>query len=132
MTISEHPNALLIRQSWLAVSNSDVDTLAELWADDIVWHVTANNPFHGEHVGREAVLDYLARAGESGDSYDTTLESVMANEDYAVLVLHVAAKRGNKVLDAEQVLLSRFEDRRIKEVWSMFLNPKGNELYWQD
>lgn len=132
MTITEHPNALLIRQSWQAVSNSDVDTLKELWAEDIVWHVTTNNPFRGDHVGHDAVLDYLAQVGESGDSYHSTLESVMANEEYAVLVIHISTKRGEKVLDTGQLLFARFEGRRIQEVWTLPLDPVAAERFWAE
>jgi ketosteroid isomerase-like protein len=130
MTIIEHPNALLIRQSWQAVSHSDIETLRELWSDDIVWHVTGNNPFQGDHIGCDAVLDYLAQVGESGESYDTTLKSVMANEDYAALVCHVTSKRDDRILDVDQLLLSRFEDRRIKEVWTISLDPRASDRFW--
>ena len=41
MKMQEHPNALLVRQAWLAVAHSDVEALQEFWADDIVWHATA-------------------------------------------------------------------------------------------
>ena len=132
MTITEHPNALLIRQSWQAVSNSDVETLKELWAEDIVWHVTANNPFRGDHVGQAAVLEYLAQLGESGDSYNSTLESVLANEEYALLVVHVSAKRGERVLDTGQLIFARFDGRRIQEVWTLPLDPKATDRYWID
>jgi ketosteroid isomerase-like protein len=127
---NEHPNALLIRQAWLAVANSDIDTLMALWADDIVWHVTGNNPWKGDHVGHEAVLEYLAQVGEAGDAYDTTLESVLANDEYAAAVCHVSSKRGDRVLEVDQVLFGRFEGRRIKEIWTLSLDPSAVDRFW--
>ena len=131
MTTSEHPNALLIRQAWQAVAHSDVDTLRALWADDIVWHVTGNNPWRGTRVGIANVIDYLAQVGESGDTYDMSLESVMANDQYAALICHVSTKRADRVLDVRQVLLCRFEGRRIREVWTLSLDPQAVDAFWQ-
>lgn len=131
MTPREHPNALLIRQAWQAVAHSDIDTLKALWSKDIVWHVTGNNPWQGEHVGIANVLDYLAQVGESGDTYDMTLTSVMANDDFAALICHVSTKHGDRVLDVDQVLLCRFVDRQISEVWTLSLDPRAVDAFWQ-
>ncbi len=131
MTNQEHPNALLIRQAWQAVAHSDVDTLNALWADDIVWHVTGSNPWRGDHVGIARVLDYLAQVGESGDSYDMSLKSVMANDEYAALICRVSTKRDDRVLDVDQVLLCRFSGRQIQEVWTLSLDPRAVESFWQ-
>ena len=79
MSHKDHPNCLLILQCWQAASHSDSDTLRALWADNIVWHVTANNPWRGDHVGQDSVLEYLAQVGEMGESYDLTLQGVLAN-----------------------------------------------------
>jgi hypothetical protein len=130
MTLHQHPNALLMQQSWQAVASSDIDTLKALWDDDVVWHVTTNSPWHGEHVGHAAVLEYLAQVGESGESYDTALHSVMANDEYAAGICHVSAKRGNRILEAGQVLIGRFEGRKIKEIWTLSMDPRAVERYW--
>jgi ketosteroid isomerase-like protein len=130
MLQNDHPNALLIRQSWQAVADSDVDTLMALWSEDIVWHVTGNNPWKGDHVGHEAVLEYLALVGESGESYDTTLTSVLANETFGAVVCHISTKRGDRVLEVDNVLLGRFEDKRIKEIWTLSLDPSAIDRFW--
>ena len=130
MTTNEHPNALLIRQSWLAVAHSDIETLMAIWDDDIVWHVTGNNPWKGDHVGHDAVFEYLAQVGESGETYDTTLTSVFANDDYAALVCHVSTKRGDRILEVDQVLLGRFENKRVREIWTLSLDPSAVDRFW--
>ena len=132
MTTTEHPNALLIRQAWQAVAHSDVETLRALWADDIIWHVTGNTPWRGTHVGIANVIDLLAQVGESGDTYDMSLESVLANDQFGVLVYRVSTKRSDRVLDVHQVLLCRFEGRRIREVWALALDPQAVDAFWSD
>jgi hypothetical protein len=81
-------------------------------------------------VGHDAVLEYLAQVGEAGESYDTILESVMANDEYAAAVCHISTKRGNRILDVGQVLLGRFEGRKIKEVWTLSMDSQAVERFW--
>lgn len=131
MTARQHPNSLLIRQAWQAVAHSDTETLKALWADDIVWHVTGSSPWRGDKHGVAQVLDYLAQVGESGDTYDMSLVSVMANDEYAALIAHASTKRDDRVLDGEQVLLCRFVDRKIQEVWTLHLNPQAAAEFWE-
>jgi len=126
----EHPNALLVRQAWQAVSVSDIETLKALWAEDIVWHVTADNPWQGSHVGHDAVLEYLAQVGEAGDSYDTTLVDVIAGPDHAAILCHVSTKRRGRVMETEQVMFARLRDGRIAEVWILSLDPQAVRRFW--
>jgi ketosteroid isomerase-like protein len=130
MSMDDHPNAMLLRQAWQAVAHSDLETLKELWDEEIVWHVTGNNPWQGDHVGHEAVFDYLAQVGESGEAYETSLTSVLANDEYAAVVCHVSSKRGDRVLEVDQVLFGRFENRRMKEIWTLSLDPRAIDKFW--
>ncbi len=129
--LTEHPHALLLRQAWQAAAQSDVATLKELWAEDIVWHVTAETPWRGDHVGHEAVLEYLAQVGESGQTYNTELKDVLVGNGYAALVCSVSTKRGNRLLEFDQVLLGRFEERRIAEVWALPIEPQAVGDFWR-
>lgn len=127
----DHPNALLLKQAWQAVADGDADMLAELWSEDVVWHVTAENPWQGDHVGHEAIIDYLAQVGEAGEAYDTSLEELMVGDNHAAMLCRVHAKRGNRVLDVGQVLLGRFENGRIAEVWTLSLDPAAMRRFWK-
>ncbi|MBW2273884.1 MAG: nuclear transport factor 2 family protein [Deltaproteobacteria bacterium] len=132
MTGSEHPNALIAKRAWRAVSEADVDTLRKLWTDDIVWHVTTRNPWCGDHVGQDAVLDYLANLGDSGDAYDSTLDDVLASDERALLVCGVSAARKGHSVESRYVILARFEGEQIAEVWTMPLEPEVLAAYWAD
>jgi len=126
----DNPNALLVKQVWQAVAEGDTETLRALWTDDIKWHVTADNPWRGVHVGTDAILEYLAQVGDSGEAYETSLEELTVGDRYAAIICHVSAKRGNKVLENGQVLLSRIEDGRIAEVWTLSLDPDAIRKFW--
>ena len=127
----DHPNALLLKQAWQAVAEGDADLLAELWSEDIVWHVTGDNPWKGDHVGHEAIVEYLAQVGEAGEAYETSLEELLVGDQYAAMLCQVNAKRDDRVLEAGQVLLGRFEQGRIAEVWTLSLDPGAMARFWK-
>ena len=133
--MEQHPNAKLAAASWLAVSNSDVEALEKLWADDIVWHSTGRNPWAGTYVGREAVLDYLARVGEAVDTYDARLDDVLVSDDRLMLVCHMqlrhAGHEEQEELEVDELLLARIENGKIAEVWLLALDPRVIKAYWE-
>jgi len=126
----DHPNALLLKQSWQAVAEGDTETLRALWSDDIAWHVTADNPWRGTHVGQDAIFEYLAQVGDAGEAYETSLEELLVGERFCAMVCHVSAKRGDRVLENGQVLLARIDDGRISEVWTLSLDPDAIHAFW--
>jgi ketosteroid isomerase-like protein len=131
--VEQHPNSKLAAASWLAVSNSDVDELEKLWADDIVWHSTGRNPWAGVYVGREAVLDYLAQVGESVETVDARLDDVLVSDDRLMLVCSMRLKHaGLEELVMDELLLARIENAKIAEVWLLALDPEAVATYWEN
>ena len=126
-----HPNVEIVERAWQAVAEADVETLETLWAPDIVWHVTTENPWTGDHVGRAAVLDYLADVGEAGEAYEARIEDVLASEDRALIVSRVTARRGDRSIDTQQCMLARIRDDMIVEVWTLPLDPAAFAGFWR-
>jgi hypothetical protein len=62
----EHPNVLAYLRTVEAFRQGDLDTIASLVAEDVVWHVPGDHPLAGEYVGRERLLEFLARLGPLG------------------------------------------------------------------
>ena len=62
-----------------------VGPVAELMAEDIVWHVPGTSPIAGDHVGREAVLAYFeARRAIAGGPISIVKHGELAGEDVVV------------------------------------------------
>jgi ketosteroid isomerase-like protein len=119
-------------RAWRAVSEADIDTLREIWSEKILWHATGKNPWAGSYEGPNAVLDYLARVGESVDIFDASLDDVLTSDDRIALVFHVHTERGNRRLDLSYSLLARLENGEVAEVWTTPLNPEALEQFWHD
>ena len=125
-------NLQLARQAWQAVSQSDVDTLQKLWSADIVWHATdRGTPWVGDHRGQDAVLDYLARIGESVEIFDARLDDILTSSDRIAYLLHVSARLGDRTLELDYQLLARIEEGLVVEVWTTPLEPHVLEEFWK-
>jgi len=124
-------NLELARLSWQAVANGDVDSLRELWSDDIVWHVTdPYAPWFGDLEGIDAVFEYLAQVGESGETYDATLDDILISKERILTVCHVRARRGGILRDLRYCLLSRVDNGRIAETWTIPLDPGASKEFY--
>jgi ketosteroid isomerase-like protein len=128
----DHPNSLLILQCWQAASVGDGETLRAIFSETICWHSTSDTPWQGDYTGHEAVLEYLGRVGDESGSYDLTLETALADDLYGTVICTVSSERESRTLNSGLVLLARFEDRKISEVWTLSLEPRVVQEFWSN
>jgi hypothetical protein len=127
----KHPNLELAERAWEAVARSDVEALEALWAPGIVWHATGASPWSGDHVGRDAVFNFLADVGEAGEAYDASLEDILVSPDRVMIICRVRATRRGRTIDARQSMLFRIEDGRMTEVWTLPLDSAAFLEFWE-
>jgi ketosteroid isomerase-like protein len=129
----EHPNSLLMHHCLQAANEGDRQTLRALWAPDIVWHIKGANPGQGDIKGVENVLDFLAKVGEVGiDGLRTEVEDVMVSNARASILCHTYAEIGNRVLDADFLVIADIIDRRIQTITSVPVDPDRLANFWLD
>ena len=108
-----------------------MDTLAELIAPDVVWHVPGDNLISGTYTSREAIFGCFSKIFElSGGSYQPQLLDILADDDYTVALLHANARHGAKVLDQDYAFIMRIRDGQIaelREAWTE--GPAWNEFW---
>lgn len=73
----DHPNAAAYRRTVDAFRNRDLDTVASLVAEDVVWHVPGDHPLAGDYVGRERLLEFFAKLGPLDSCCASTTSSQM-------------------------------------------------------
>jgi ketosteroid isomerase-like protein len=127
---NDHPHALLAKVAWEAVSAGDVDALAEVCSDDLVWHASGRGPRSGTHSGRDAVLDYLASIGEAADRFDSTLEQILVGRDLVAVLFRVRGSREGRDLDTGFILIFRIEGSKLAEVWSVSRDQYAVDEFW--
>jgi ketosteroid isomerase-like protein len=126
----DHPNAKLARIAWEAVSASDVASLRQVCAEELVWHASGRGPRSGEYRGRDAVLDYLATIGDAADRFDSRLDHVQVNESLVAVLFHVSGRLRSRVLDTDFILIFRIESGRIAEVWAVPRDQHAVDEFW--
>jgi uncharacterized protein len=129
--MTEHPNAALIRKGYQAFNTADLDTLTELFADDVVEHQPGQNLMAGDYKGRDAVLGFYGRlAQETGGTFRAELEYVAVNDRRAVTVHHGTAQRNGKTLDCRTSLLFEFRDGKVVDIDTLDEDPGAWEEFF--
>jgi uncharacterized protein len=76
-----HPNEELLRQEYSARARRDLAGLAELFADDIVWHVSGRSAIAGRYRGKDAIIAYVRRRQEfAAGTFEIEVHDVLAND----------------------------------------------------
>ena len=114
-----HPNEDLIRKAYDAFGSGDRDTIEELFADNIAFHVSGRNLLSGDHMGKDQVFELFARLAEiSEKSFRTELHDILANDEHAVALQRWTAQREGKAsLEDRNVSVFHIRGGKITEVW---------------
>ena len=120
----EHPNSLLMHHCLQAANVGDSYTLRGLWAPDIVWLVKGAGPWQADIKGADNVLEHLARIGDFGiDGLHTEVEDVMVSNQRASMICHTSAETGDRVLEADFLVIAEIISRRIQTITSIPIDP---------
>ena len=111
----DHPNALAYHRTVEAFRQGDLDTVAALMAEDVVWHVPGDHPLAGDHVGRERVLELLARLGPLG--FTIREHDVFANDEHLCALSFIGARREGLEVETRVVSVFHFRDGQQTERW---------------
>lgn len=117
-----HENARTLRTGYDAFSKGDLDTIRELWADDIRWHSYGDTPFSGEYRGVDTVFrDVFARIPEETDAFELTVHAILADDEHGVVMVDQVMRRGDRVHSGKAIHVYHFDrDGRITEA---FIQP---------
>jgi ketosteroid isomerase-like protein len=127
----QHPNSFLMHQCLQAASVGDRHTLRALWAPDIVWHIKGANPKLGDIKGADNILDFLALMGEVGSTgIHTEVEDVMISNERAAVICHSYLQIGDRVLDADFLVIATIMSRRVQEVTTIPFDQQRVAEFW--
>ena len=126
-----HPDEDVVRRGYEAFSRGDIDTLRELFTEDVVWHVPGRSPLAGDHEGVDAVLAYFGQSMErTAGTFRVEVHDVIANDHHAV-GLHVASgQRAGKQWTDSQVLVFHLRGGKIASVWQHYMDAYGTDDFW--
>ena len=121
-----HPNATRVHDLFRSFRGGDVAAIAELLADDVVWHFPGRHGrIAGAHRGRDGVFAFLASVMQlTAGTFHLDLEHVVADDEVAVAFFRGHGERDGKTLDNPTCLKIRLRDGQVAEVhefvWNLF------------
>ncbi len=87
------------------------------WADDIVIHVSGNNPTSGTYTGKEAAAGWAAQSVGAVDSVQIDEHDLLVGDEHAVLLNTSHSERNGKHQTSNGVVVYHTEGDKITEAW---------------
>jgi ketosteroid isomerase-like protein len=124
--MSGHPNVARIRRVYEALHAGDAETIGDLLADDLVWHIPGRHLFSGDHnkatimATYEKVMPEFSTAGKPVIStFNIDVEDVVATDEWAFARVHWNHTRNGKRFDQRGVEVYRLNaNGQISEFWA--------------
>jgi len=127
--IMAHPNEALLRETYEAVGQGDLQVLLDALADDVRWADSSLGPLAGEYRGKEAVGVFFAMMFEvyAGTLHLDVLD-VVANEDHAVVLTREHGKIGGEPVSWRGTHIWTFRDGECAEF--VAINDRAYNRFW--
>ena len=130
--MADHPNVARLKKGYEAFASADMETLSDLFADDIVWHVPGSSPISGDYKGQEEVFGFFMRIGqETGGTFGFDMHDMLSNDDHAVVLADVHAERNGKTMNQKNVHIFHINDAgKVTEFWGMAEDSAATDDFW--
>src|SRR3954466_10506922 len=94
-------NVAIMQRAYDAFNSADIETLTELFDENIVWHLPGRSSMANDYQGRDATLAYFGQIGqETGGTFQADLQQLFGGEDGRVTGLQRSTgERNGKSLD---------------------------------
>jgi hypothetical protein len=130
--MAEHPNETIVRRVYDAFNAGDMESLAQLFAPDIVWSVPGTSRLSGDHKGQEAVFALFGLCGElTGGNLQVIPETITAVGDGKVVSTHrVLAQRGDTKLDVVETEHLTIENGKLTRADESVADQAVSDAFW--
>lgn len=108
-----------------------VDSVAELLAPDIVWHVLGNSAIAGDYRGVGQVLEYFERRRAMANaSMRMHPRDVISDSEAVVQLVDGSAEIDEETVSWRTVGVYRVDERWVREVWLVPLDQECFDRIW--
>ncbi len=129
--MSDHSNLAVMKRALDAFRSGDLPTLAEVLAEDVVWHVPGKSPLANDYKGQDQVFGFFGRIMElTGGTFRVESIDMLANDRGGVFVDRLRGEREGKRLDVRLLLHVLIEDGRIVEGFDHFFPEHRWDAFW--
>jgi len=129
--MAEHSNVDLLRRGYDAFATGDMDTLRDLFSENIVWHVPGSNILSGDYEGRDAVFGFFGKLmEETGGNFRQEVHDILANDTHGVVLVDAHAERAGKTFDTHSVHVMHLENGQTTEFWNFIEDTTKADEFW--
>jgi ketosteroid isomerase-like protein len=129
--MAEHPNVALLRKGYAAYDSGDLDTINELFADDVVWHVAGRSPIAGDYKGKDQVFGFFGKLMELSDGTSKLeIHDILANDEHGVVIVTGSAQRNGTSLSGQDVHVFHINDGKVVEFWDSPVDQYAADEFW--
>ncbi len=112
--MDEHPNAKLLRDMADRMKAGNFEAAADVLADDVEWHeIGRSEPTRGKQALAQR---YAESVGDF--EIEANLHDVVANDEHAIQLMDVTARRGGKTLEYRTAEIYHMSDGKITARWA--------------
>ena len=121
-TSTTQRNIEMARNGYRAFNEGHIDEAMATIHEEILWHNGGDNPLTGEFRGKDAVMEMLARFGQTMEgTYEADIHDVLASDEHTVVIGTYTATRHGRTHSARFVdVVHPAPDGRAKEFWRFF------------
>ena len=129
--MADHPNVELLRKGYQAYSSGDMDTINELFSDEVEWHVAGRSQLAGNYRGKEEVFGFFGKLMElSGGTSRIEVHDVLANDEHGVVLVTVSGSRQGRDFTGIDVHTFHIRDGKVVEFWDSPLDQYAVDEFW--
>lgn len=123
-------NVETTRRLYEAFAKKDTDVLRELLGE-CVWHIPGEGILAGTYTGADEILGLFARgAEETGGTLTLEIHDVLGDNDHAIGLDRVTARRGDRTIDMNRVTIAHGRDGKLTEVWLVPEDQYAFDEFW--
>jgi ketosteroid isomerase-like protein len=116
--MSEHPNVARFREGYAAFAKGDFAALGDLFAEDLLWHVSGRSQLAGEYRGRDAVYGLFGKIIEfTGGTFHLEVHTVLADDEHGVALVVTTASRDGRSIKTNNAHVVHLRDGMVVEFW---------------
>ena len=128
---TQEQNLAVVRRYCDAWQRGDVAAIVACYHDDLVLHWFGASPLAGEHRGKAAAVQALARVQTLTNRRLVAIRDVLASDDHAVVLTRERMERDGRVLECDRVLVFTIRDDRLAECWLYDEDQRAVDEMWR-
>ena len=112
--MDEHPNTKILRDMADRMNAGDMEAAFDVLSDDVEWHeIGRAEPTRGKQALGQRYVESVGDFEIEADLHD-----VLANDEHAIQLMNVTARRGGKTLEYRTAEIYHMKDGKITERWA--------------